>query len=161
MRVTVAAIGRLKAGPERDLLARYLDRAERTGRGVGIGPIDIREIADARARDGAARRRSESAALGEILADCSRLVVLDERGRSITSHDLAARLRDWRDSGVRHLGIAIGGAEGIDGRLRGSASLVLALGAMTWPHQLVRVMLVEQLYRATTILAGHPYHRQG
>lgn len=161
MRVTIAAVGRMKAGPERALLERYLDRTGKAGRAIGLGPVDMSEIAEGRGETAELRRSAEAAALAPVVADVDRLIALDERGSSLSSTDFAGRIGAWRDAGSRRLGIVIGGAEGLDPVLRDRADLVLAFGAMTWPHQLARLMLAEQLYRAATILAGHPYHREG
>ena len=87
------------------------------------------------------------------------LVALDERGQPWSSRDLAGRLADWRDHGAATVAFAIGGTDGLGQAVLDEADVVLSLGAMTWPHLLVRTMLLEQLYRAQQILAGHPYHR--
>jgi 23S rRNA (pseudouridine1915-N3)-methyltransferase len=88
------------------------------------------------------------------------VVALDERGKSITSGAFAQQLMRWRDDGRPAASFIIGGADGLDPALAGKADLVLSFSPLTWPHQLVRIMLSEQLYRATTILSGHPYHRE-
>lgn len=158
MRVTIAAVGRMKAGPERDLLDRYLDRAGKQGRPLGITRVEVREIGESRAARPDDRKAEEAALLLEPLADDAFVVVLDETGTTLTSEafaDLvAARLRDGRD-----LAVLIGGPDGHGPAARGRADLKLAFGAMTWPHQIVRILAAEQIYRAATILAGHPYHR--
>jgi len=160
MRVVVAAVGRLKAGPERELAERYRDRAAKVGRALGIRGIEIVEVRESRAREAERRIIEESIALATIIADGAVTVALDGGGENLGSDALAARLRGWRD-GARHtLCFAIGGADGIGETLRGRADLVVAFGAATWPHQLVRIMLMEQIYRALTILSGHPYHRE-
>ena len=151
----------MKAGPERTLIERYLDRAGKAGRATSLGPVDIREFAEARGETVELRRRAEAGAMEPVIAGCDRLIALDERGAPLSSSDFAERLGAWRDAGARQLGIVIGGADGLDPSLRARADLSLAFGAMTWPHQLARLMLAEQLYRAATILAGHPYHRDG
>lgn len=157
MRITIAAAGRLKAGAERSIAERYLDRAEATGRGLGM-TIAVREIAEARGATAAERMRREAAALRDDRAGNAVLVVLDRTGKSLSSEDFADLVGRYRDAG-RDLRLVIGGADGIDPALRQDADLVLSLGAMTWPHQLARLMLLEQLYRALAIIAGHPYHR--
>jgi len=118
-------------------------------------PVRVREVA---ARGGGAAGADDGRLLAAV-PDGAEVVALDECGRDLTSEALAARLGRWRDGGVRTVAFLIGGADGLGDAARGRASLVLALGRMTWPHQLVRVMLAEQLYRASAILAGHPYHR--
>ncbi|MDB5651765.1 MAG: rlmH [Hyphomicrobiales bacterium] len=159
MRVVLTAIGRLKAGPERELCARYLERAALAARSVGLTGVEMRESDESRARRPEDRKAEEARALlGQIPAG-ARLVVLDERGKTMGSEAFAADVGTARDSGTSGYVLVIGGADGIDPALRARASLVLAFGAMTWPHQLVRIMATEQIYRAVTILAGHPYHR--
>lgn len=157
-RLLVAAVGRLKAGGERVLVERYLDRAGKAGAKLGFS-VALRETAESRAARALDRRRDEAEALSAIIPQGSIIIVLDERGSSLRSEDFAARLKSWRDEGNAEIGFLIGGADGLDARLAATARLRLAFGAMTWPHQLVRAMLLEQVYRAFTILAGHPYHR--
>ncbi len=159
MKVTIHAVGRMKAGPERELAERYYERFAKSGPAVGLEFSGIVETAESRAQTATERRRDEGRALQAQRQAGSVLVLLDGRGRSLASEDFAGRLGLFRDEGRKALLIAIGGADGHDQSLRDQADLVLSLGAMTWPHQLVRIMLGEQLYRAATILAGHPYHR--
>lgn len=158
MRITIAAVGRMKAGPERDLLDRYLDRAAKQGRPLGITRVEVRETTESRSPRADDRKAEEATALLAGLAEGTRVVALDETGRTQTSRvfadDLAATLAAGRD-----LAILIGGADGHGPAVLARADLVLAFGAMTWPHQIVRILAAEQIYRATTILAGHPYHR--
>ncbi|TPW26525.1 23S rRNA (pseudouridine(1915)-N(3))-methyltransferase RlmH [Pararhizobium mangrovi] len=161
MRVRILAVGRLKAGPERELVARYADRLAKIGRGLGLEPDTTVEIPESRAGDAATRRREEGAALSRALPERTVLFALDERGKPLDSQALAAHIGDFRDAGRASLSLLIGGADGLDPALSERADVTIALGRMTWPHQLVRVMLCEQLYRAATILAGHPYHRAG
>lgn len=158
MRIGVHAVGRMKAGPERDLAARYFDRFAKAGPAIGLEWAGVAEIAESRAQTAALRKQEEGRALGAALQG-SALILLDETGKSIGSEAFAARIGELRDGGARSLLFAIGGADGHDPDLRKTASLVLSFGAMTWPHQIVRIMLAEQLYRAATILSGHPYHR--
>lgn len=159
MRVTIYAVGRLKAGPERDLSARYFDRFSKTGTAQGLAFNRIVELPESRASNSATRKREECQALEKTLAADSLLIVLDERGKTPDSNQFAEMLGVWCDAGKRDLAITIGGADGHDSALLERADAVISFGAMTWPHQLVRILLAEQLYRATTILAGHPYHR--
>ena len=166
MNVAIAAVGRLKAGPERDLCGRYLERAEKTGRASGFHRFSVSEVPESRATRAADRMADEAQRLKERVGlkdgtgpQC-RLICLDERGTAWTSERFAGWLRDQADSGVTDtINVAIGGADGLDPELVASADAVLSLGHMTWPHQIVRVLIAEQLYRAMTILAGHPYHR--
>ncbi len=159
MRVTVLAVGRLKSGPETDLVARYTKRADAAGRGVGVTGLDLVELPEARGQTAAERCRAEADQLLAKLPDGAFLVLLDEHGRDLSSDALAERMRDLADSGRKDLVFAIGGPDGHGEAMRARADLVLSFGKATWPHQLVRAMLVEQIYRAVTILAGHPYHR--
>ncbi|MGD9737899.1 MAG: 23S rRNA (pseudouridine(1915)-N(3))-methyltransferase RlmH [Bauldia sp.] len=159
-RLLVAAVGRLKADGERVLADRYLDRAGKAGGQLGF-TLALRETAESRAARDLDRKREESAALLAAVPAGAILVALDERGSAIRSEDFATRLGAWRDEGHADIVFLIGGADGLDPDLVSTARLKLALGAMTWPHQLVRVMVLEQIYRAFTILAGHPYHRGG
>lgn len=159
MRLLVISIGRLKQGPERDLAERYRERFSDAGRKLGFRGLEILELPESRARDAATRMTEEAAAIGAAVPDKSVLVVLDERGKSLESSTFAARLGRWRDAQVPQTIFVIGGADGLSPELRRKADLAIAFGAATWPHQMVRVMLLEQIYRAATILAGHPYHR--
>lgn len=155
MRLHILAVGRARGGPEAALTADYLDRAAKTGRALGIGEAHLVEV-EARKATGMA---AEADALRRALPQGARTICLDERGKLLSSPDLATRLADWRDSGTRDAAFLIGGADGLDPALRAAADLTLSFGPMVWPHMLVRVMLAEQLYRATSILAGTPYHR--
>ena len=151
MRITLAAVGRAKAGPTRDLYEHYSARLN--------WRLTLKEVDERRALAPEALKASEGERLLAAVPEGARLIALDEAGRHLTSADFAELLGRWRDEGVQHLAIAIGGAEGLAEAVRARADLVLALGAMTWPHLLVRALVVEQLYRAQTILSGHPYHR--
>ncbi len=154
MRLSILAVGRLKAGPEAALVRDYLARFDASGRALGLGPARVFEVADKRGRGAVA----ESALiLGKRPA--GPLAALDERGLRLDSPTFAAHLAAWRDGGARDLSFAIGGADGHARALLDEADLVLSFGAMVWPHMLARVMLAEQLYRAVTILSGGPYHR--
>lgn len=158
VRITIAAVGRMKAGPERELLDRYLDRAGKQGRPLGVTRVEVREIPESRGVRAEDRKAEEADALLAGLPEGARVIVLDETGRTMTSQafadDLAATLAVGRD-----LAVLIGGADGHGPAALARADLRLAFGAMTWPHQIVRILAAEQIYRATTILAGHPYHR--
>ena len=159
MRLVVAAVGRLKAGPERQLAERYRARAETVGRGLGFRGLEVVEIAESRNREPARRKIEESIALLTLVPEAAAVVVLDERGENLGTGQLAEQLRRWRDGSREACAFLIGGSEGLAPNLHEKADIHLAFGAATWPHQLVRVMLLEQIYRAATILAGHPYHR--
>jgi 23S rRNA (pseudouridine1915-N3)-methyltransferase len=159
MKIAVFAVGRMKAGPERDLATRYLDRFARSGPAVGLDFAGLTEIAEGRGASAAERAREEAERLLAFADDKAALVLLDERGKTFSSPQFAERLASLRDDGRRLAVFAIGGPDGHEERLRQRADLVWSLSALTWPHQMVRIMLAEQLYRATTILSGHPYHR--
>jgi 23S rRNA (pseudouridine1915-N3)-methyltransferase len=159
VKVTIAAIGRLKAGPEREILDRYLKRAEAAGRRLGLA-FAVREMPESRAASAAQRKDQEAAVLLGISPPGAPIVALDGAGKSLDSGAFAARLAAWRDDGVPEVAFVVGGADGLGPELLKRADMRLAFGAMTWPHQLVRIMLAEQFYRAVTILAGHPYHRE-
>lgn len=159
MLIAVHAVGRMKAGPEQELAARFFDRLEKSGPAIGLEFAGVTEIAEGRAQSTDERRRDEAARLRAQLAKGAALILLDERGKNLASPDFARRIADLRDGGRRAAAFVIGGPDGFDAALRGEAELLLSFGQLTWPHQLVRVMLAEQLYRATTILSGHPYHR--
>lgn len=158
VRLFIHAVGRMKAGPERELVARYLDRLAKTGPAVGLDFGGVTEIVESQARSAEQRMREEADRLDTVSGD-SVLVLLDERGKNMASPAFADYISGHRDTGRKSMIIAIGGADGHDAPLRAKADLLLSFGALTWPHQLVRVLLAEQLYRASTILSNHPYHR--
>ncbi|MDO6967060.1 23S rRNA (pseudouridine(1915)-N(3))-methyltransferase RlmH [Rhizobium alvei] len=159
MRISLFAVGRLKAGPEKELAERYLDRFAKTGPSVGLEFAKLTEVTESRAGNGETRKREEAVLLDKAMPDGAVLILLDERGKALDSPAFAELLGSIRDQGKREVMIAIGGPDGLDPDLRDRAAHTLCFGKMTWPHQLVRVMLGEQLYRAVTILSGHPYHR--
>lgn len=159
MRVSVYAVGRMKAGPERELVERYFDRFSKAGPALGFEFTGVSEIAESRAQNSDLRKRDEATRINDALNAGAALILLDERGKSLTSEAFAQRLETIRDQGKKQLIVAIGGPDGHDQELRKRADLVLALGTLTWPHQIARILVAEQLYRAMTILSGHPYHR--
>ncbi|MCX7286524.1 MAG: 23S rRNA (pseudouridine(1915)-N(3))-methyltransferase RlmH [Rhodobacterales bacterium] len=155
MRLHLCAVGRVRSGPERDLVDDYLKRLDRTGRPLGLGPVTEHEVEDKRGGGMSA----EGLLLTRAVPDGAALCVLDERGKTLSSPEFAQVLAMWRDGGRQDAAFVIGGADGVDPAFRARADLVISLGRMVWPHMLVRVMLAEQLYRAATILGGSPYHR--
>jgi len=155
MKVHICAVGRLRAGPERALLDDYLTRFDKTGRALGLGPVCVHEVEDKKGGG----MPAEAALLERVIPKGAVIVVMDERGKEIKSPDFADKIGAWRDEGRSDLAFVIGGADGVDPGLRAKADFKLSFGAMVWPHMLARVMLSEQLYRATSILAGSPYHR--
>jgi 23S rRNA (pseudouridine1915-N3)-methyltransferase len=160
MRIALICVGRLKAGPERELFARYFKLLTETARGIGIVGVDLCEVAESRARRPEDRREQEGGAIIGAVPSGAVLVALDERGDSPTSEGWAAHIARVRDAAQPAYAVVIGGPGGLAPSLRARASRVIGFGAMTWPHQLVRIMASEQLYRAVSILSGHPYHRR-
>ena len=156
MRLGIYAVGRLRDGPQKMLVDSYLDHFARTGQALGLGPARVSEITDRRGGGKAA----QAALLRRAIPERAALVCLDERGQALSSPRFAQCLADLRDAGHPETACVIGGADGLDPDLCATAHLCLGFGPMVWPHMLVRVMLAEQLYRAATILAGTPYHRE-
>ena len=155
MRVHICAVGRMRPGPERELLDDYLMRFDRTGRALHLGPVQMHEVEDKKSGGPDA----EALLLQRVIPKGATICAMDERGRTITSPQFAKQLGNWRDDGCSDLAFVIGGADGIAKSLRTQANFKLSFGTMVWPHMLARVMLSEQLYRAASILAGSPYHR--
>lgn len=155
MRVTLCVVGRLRGGPERELIDDYLKRFDRTGRALSLGPISVNEVEDKKGGG----MYAEAVLLRKAIPSGAFIVTLDERGKLLSSPDFSRKIAGWRDDGARDLAFVIGGADGIAPSLRVEADFSISFGKMVWPHMLVRVMLAEQLYRATSILAGGPYHR--
>lgn len=155
MKLKIIAVGRLRSGAEAGLIDDYLTRFERTGRALGLGPATITEI---EAKKGG--MAAEAALLEKAASGHRPLAILDERGKTLTSPQFADLVASWRDAGHSEPAILIGGADGLDPSLRARADHAISFGKMVWPHMLVRVMLAEQLYRAASILAGTPYHRE-
>lgn len=153
------AVGRLKPGPEKTIAEDYLARAEGLGRKCGITRIGITEFAESQASSAAARMAEEARQVSAALPPKAFSIVLDERGKALASDAFAAQLQRLLDGGTQDMSFLIGGPDGHAPAIRDSAGLLLSFGPMTWPHRLVRVMLFEQLYRAITIMSGHPYHR--
>lgn len=158
MKITVHAVGRMKSGPEKELAERFFGRFAKSGPQVGLEFAGIVETPESHARSAEERRREESARI-TAKTEGAVFLLLDERGRNISSRQFADDIARLRDSGGRDLVIAIGGPDGHGEEARRAAEGLISFGVQTWPHQLVRVMLAEQLYRAATILSGHPYHR--
>ncbi len=158
MKIHVLSVGRLKAGPERELCARYAERFVQTGRTLSL-ELAQREVDESAAKRADDRKAEEGRAIEPILAAIPLAVCLDERGKPESSADFARAIGEWRDMGRRDVAFVIGGADGLHSNVRARAEKVIGFGALTVPHQLVRVLLLEQLYRAASILAGHPYHR--
>ena len=158
MRLLIAAVGKLKQGPERELIRHYLGRAEAAGRKLHLSPLAIIELPESRAATAKARKAAEGEALLAKIPPSHRLIALDPSGEALSSAAFAARLAKLRDGGAEGVAFVIGGADGLSPELLAKAKAI-SLGAMTLPHGLARIVLAEQLYRAATILSGHPYHR--
>ena len=155
MRVHLCAVGRLRQGPERELVDDYITRFDRTGRALSLGPLAVHEVED---RKGGGME-AEADLLAHAIPAGALVAVMDERGRTLSSPDFAGQLAKWRDGGRQDVAFVIGGADGLAPAFRDRADFALSFGKMVWPHMLVRVMLTEQLYRAASILSGAPYHR--
>ena len=155
LKIHICAVGRLRSGPERTLLDDYLDRFDKTGRALGLGPVKLHEVEDRKGGGMAA----EAQLLAGVLPKGARICTMDERGKLMSSPEFAQQMARLRDDGAGDLAFIIGGADGIDPSLRSRADMSLSFGKMVWPHMLARVMLSEQLYRAASLLAGSPYHR--
>ena len=151
MRLTLAVVGRARKGSLKTLYEDYAGRLS--------WPLELREIEEKRPLSAPELKVREAELLLAAAPKGARLVALDGRGKQLDSVQFARLLEDWQDRGEQDVCFLIGGAEGLDDTVVDKAQLALSLGAMTWPHMLVRVMLAEQLFRAQSILAGHPYHR--
>ena len=159
MRLQVLAIGRLKAGPEKTLSLDYHARLEALGRKAGIVRMTITDFAESQAQTVAQRQTEEAKLLSAALAPKAFTMVLDERGKTCSSEAFSNLLQRHLDQGTQDLAFLIGGPDGHSAETRKHAGQLLSLGEMTWPHRLVRIMLLEQIYRAVTIMVNHPYHR--
>jgi len=161
VKLTLCAVGKLGATPENNMARDYIARAAQTGRPLGLGPAELVEVEAKKGKSltSPQLKAAEAEALRAALADGGVVITCDERGELLSSRDIAARLEKFKDRGERRVAFIIGGADGLDAEFRKSAAFSLAFGPQTWPHALVRVMLAEQMYRAVTILAGLPYHR--
>jgi 23S rRNA (pseudouridine1915-N3)-methyltransferase len=159
MRLVITAVGKLKQGPERGLCTHYFARANAAGRMLGLTPIEVIEIPESKAGTAALRCKDETEALLAKLPSPCKVLSLEERGKAMTSEAFAQTLGRFRDQGTKTLAFLIGGADGLGEEARARAELSLSLGSLTLPHGLARIVLAEQIYRAATILAGHPYHR--
>jgi 23S rRNA (pseudouridine1915-N3)-methyltransferase len=159
MRLLIAAVGRLKQGPERDLFAHYVGRAAAAGRKLALSPLDVVEIAEARGATPQARMEAEADLLLAKRPSSYKLICLDRSGTQLGSEGFAQSLAKFRDGGAQGLAFFVGGADGLGLTASFEADFVLSLGPLTLPHGLARIVLAEQIYRAITILAGHPYHR--
>lgn len=159
MRLVIAAIGRLKDGAERDLLDRYRTRFDPVAKRLGIAPVAWVELPESRAGSALKRCADEGEALLKAARDASFVIALDVGGESLSSEAFAQTLARERDAGHKAMAVLVGGPDGFSAQVLATAHLRFSLGAVTLPHTLARIILAEQLYRAATILSGHPYHR--
>ncbi|WP_375607998.1 MULTISPECIES: 23S rRNA (pseudouridine(1915)-N(3))-methyltransferase RlmH [unclassified Bartonella] len=159
MQISIFAVGRMKSGAEQTLVQHYLDRFSKSSGAVGFHLKKLHEISESRAQTARQRMEEEGKRLIEFLPEKYQLIVLDERGESISSAAFAEKLGFYRDEGIRDVIIALGGPDGHNEQIRNRADFLLSFGFMTWPHQIARILLAEQLYRAVTIANHHPYHR--
>jgi 23S rRNA (pseudouridine1915-N3)-methyltransferase len=154
MRISIIAVGKSKAGPERELFDEYVRRLD--------WPVAVKEVEEHRKVPPAQLMAREGELMLAALPKASRgcfVIALDQRGKALSSEELANQIRQWRERGIDELAFLIGGAEGLSVAAKQRAGFILSFGVMTWPHLLARAMLAEQLYRAQSILSGHPYHR--
>ncbi len=159
MEIGIIAVGRLKNGPERDLFSRYYERSKKSAKQLGLSGFSLKELPESQRKNTQERKSEEAKAIRKALPTGAITIVLDEHGKSISSTEFASKISSWADEGNSLLQFIIGGADGLEKDLIKEASLVIGFSKMTWPHQLVRIMLAEQIYRTTTILNSHPYHR--
>ena len=159
MKIIIASIGRLKSAEEKPLFDKYLNRSRDIGKSAGVNSIELMEFAESRNRQIEKRKVEESDAIQFALPLPNYLITLDQTGKSLSSAELSKVIQSQRSLNAKNLVFVIGGADGLSSNILAKSQLKLAFGSMTWPHQLVRIMLVEQIYRAFTILNGHPYHR--
>jgi 23S rRNA (pseudouridine1915-N3)-methyltransferase len=159
MKIGIAAIGLLKSGPEKELAAEYEQRIQAAGRSAGITGFQVQDWAESRAATADLRKAEEAKRLWSAVPDDGTAIVLDERGKALTSTEFAKLIEQQAQSGCRNLNFLIGGPDGHAADTRTRALKTLSFGPMTFPHRLLRVMLLEQIYRSVTIIVNHPYHR--
>lgn len=159
MRLQVLGIGKLKAGPEKTLSLEYQTRLEGLGRKAGITRLTVTDFAESQGQTASQRQTEEAKFLIGALAPKAFTLVLDERGKPFTSEGFSQLLQRHLDQGTQDLAFLIGGPDGHGAGTRKQAGQLISLSEMTWPHRLVRIMLLEQIYRAVTIMVNHPYHR--
>lgn len=159
MQIVLVSVGKLKAGADRELFDRYWDRLQASGKAAGITRVRLVELPESKAGSADARKSDEVRRILKAIGDDAFLIALDETGVHKSSETFAAEIRALAERGVAEVAFVIGGADGHGPGVRARAQAVLSLGRMTMPHGLARIVLAEQLYRAVTILTGHPYHR--
>ena len=154
MKINICAIGRIKSSPEVDMVNDYVDRFERIGKNIGLGPIKI--IEKESKKSGVL---SEGKVLLASIPNNSIICILDEKGADLNSLAFAKTIEHWRDNLNLELSLVIGGAGGLSKEIKNKAHHSISFGKMVWPHRLIRVMITEQLYRAASIISGSPYHK--
>lgn len=159
LQLQIISIGKLKDNAERTLVARYTQRIAGLSRSLGFSELKIQEFSESQARSSALRKQEEAAHLISRTQGSGMMVLLDEAGKSLTSRQFSQQLSTWRDEGIGSLSFVIGGPDGADESIKKRANKKLSFGQQTLPHGLARAVLTEQIYRAMTILSGHPYHR--
>ncbi len=159
LQITIIAVGRAKDSAERDLFNKYRERFDKVGSGQGLASLSLIEVEEKRSIQGDERKKREAELILNALPEGAVLVLLDERGKALSSKEICQLIETNRDQGVRDLVFVIGGADGVTIELRNLATKLLSFGPATWPHMLARTMLGEQIYRAVCILSGHPYHK--
>lgn len=160
MKLAILAVGKMKAGPERMLYERYSDRIHKSGKQLHFQGPDLSEIPESRAQDVITRKGEEADQLLASAGESPRIILLDEYGKDCSSQMFSEVLGNEQEAGTQKLCFAIGGPDGHGDRIKNIAIRKIRFGRMTWPHQVARILLVEQIYRAVTILSGHPYHRE-
>ena len=154
MKINICAIGRIKSSPEVDMVNDYVDRFERIGKNIGLGPIKIIEKESKKSGI-----LSEGKVLLASIPNNSIICILDEKGADLDSLAFAKKIEHWRDSLNLELSLVIGGSGGLSKKIKNKAHHSISFGKMVWPHRLIRVMITEQLYRAASIISGSPYHK--
>ncbi len=157
MKLILLVCGKLKPGPETDLVQDYLNRARRQGRGLGISDVICKQVP---VRASMPTEAIDRLAMESNATDCKR-VVLDECGKNWSTRQFSSQINSWRESGVQEIVLMVGPADGWGIQTLDKADLVLSFGKMTWPHKLAQAMAAEQIYRAISLLSGSPYHREG
>jgi len=159
LKLTIAAIGRMKAGPMAELVDTYAKRIRQAGKTAGISTLDIVDFPESRKATAPARADEEAGWLVRATPAGGVLIALDERGKPVSTAEFAKIIKNELESGSQDLVFAIGGPDGHAAELAANAKHTVSFGHMTWPHMLARVLLAEQIYRVVTILVNHPYHR--
>lgn len=159
MKIGIAAIGLLKSGPEKELAAEYEQRITGLGRNAGLSGFFVQDWAESRAATASLRKTEEAKRLWSSVSTDGLAIVLDERGTTPTSVEFAKILQQQAHNGLKQLSFLVGGPDGHAPQTRDKAFKTISFGPMTFPHRLLRVMLLEQIYRAVTIMVNHPYHR--